>query len=430
MISKNDDILKSYIRRVLELQSQGQTRLSARDLEQVARELGLSDEDITQLNETVRHHLERARHYIQNDIWSDAILELEQAQELSPLDEEITLELARAHVGRWQEKQMVTDRNKARRLLKQLIKDNPHHRESYQLLRSLKTSVSSTSRATGRTRIFILAGVAALVFISVIVFIIILPIEPESTISSTDGVSEASVQHIPVSYLPGPHTDLTFDPAESKLNRYNHSDEFSYTLNGDLISSTDEIHELELQMQCVDAAGNPIFIETDHPISSATPYARPGESIPIYFIILKKDTHYMPIASVTLRIVSIQREPASDSYPLYPPLPIQWQHQAKPQFNFSIRIRSNDMRNGTTNRFNYVTLLLENHGNKTIKRMKAQLEWTDPMGAILDSNRRFLISPSDPPLRAHYKRPIRFIGTFPADYAAECTYRFTVEELE
>ena len=132
------DILQTYIERILTAQDQQESWLTEDDLAQTARELGLSDADLVRMDKAVEAQQRRGDGFVAHEQWSDAIKEYKQAVALRPLDVDLVHKLARSYQQRWLQTGQAADRAGAERLARRCVTLDPDHAASFQLLSELK----------------------------------------------------------------------------------------------------------------------------------------------------------------------------------------------------------------------------------------------------------------------------------------------------
>ena len=143
-MSERDQLVKTYIGRVLSLQQQKKDQLQQAELGDIAKELGLSESEIAEVEKEASDHFARGQGFVRYARWDDAIAELKEARSFSPLRVDLLHELALAYQSRYKEKQQKADREEARRLAKQTLELNPKHEPSFALLNALDQKPTSS----------------------------------------------------------------------------------------------------------------------------------------------------------------------------------------------------------------------------------------------------------------------------------------------
>lgn len=168
-------VLNNYIERVMELQRQRHDSLTLSDLKSVARELGMSDEDMAAADTAARDYQARGMRHIQHKLWSDAVEELTNAVALNPSNVEALYTLAVAHKERWLADGLEADREQAINYARRSLALDAGHTPSYQLLEMLRTMSGPTLKTMSRTaRSRALTVVGIILIIAFIIMIILL----------------------------------------------------------------------------------------------------------------------------------------------------------------------------------------------------------------------------------------------------------------
>lgn len=129
-----DSIIRSYVERITALEAARRNRLTSADLRDLARDLGMSDDDLAAAESTRRAHIDRAAGHVRYSQWDDAITELREALAYDPLDVDTLHTLALAHQGRWKKSGNQGDREEARAFSRRVLELDPRHDPSFALL--------------------------------------------------------------------------------------------------------------------------------------------------------------------------------------------------------------------------------------------------------------------------------------------------------
>jgi hypothetical protein len=133
-----DDVVRRFVERAERLRQERAAELSARDLEAIALELGMSEGDLTALRAEVDEHLTRARGYVEHELWDDAIGELAQIVDLTPGRADVLYTVALANAGRHRSTGDDGARRSAAAAARGCLQIDPSHRPSFELLRELE----------------------------------------------------------------------------------------------------------------------------------------------------------------------------------------------------------------------------------------------------------------------------------------------------
>jgi len=163
-----DQSLRNYIERITALQRERESTLTLSELQDVARELGMSDEDLAAAERAERTYLQRGLGLYRHQLWDEAIDDLTSAVALNPADVEALHALALAHEGRWRADGDDDDFAAAERYARQVLAIDPNYAPSFTLLSGLRKSTSANLVPADRRRLMII--VAAVVIIALIIF--------------------------------------------------------------------------------------------------------------------------------------------------------------------------------------------------------------------------------------------------------------------
>lgn len=136
-----DDHLQRFAARVVELQERAKTdtarRIDEALMVEVARELGMSEEELMKVKEESRAHKQRARALRSAGNLDEAVAELETAWAFNPLDVEATYMLADGLFTRSQRTHSAEEWARAKELCLQVINVAPAHAEAPALLNAI-----------------------------------------------------------------------------------------------------------------------------------------------------------------------------------------------------------------------------------------------------------------------------------------------------
>lgn len=134
-----DDHLQRFATKVVELQEKKRTLDEALMLE-VARDLGMSEEELVKVKEQSRAHKQRAQALRSAGSLDDAISELETAWAFNPLDVEIIYLLADGLFSRCQRSKDAAEWARALELAKQVLEIAPAHADAPALLTAIRNN--------------------------------------------------------------------------------------------------------------------------------------------------------------------------------------------------------------------------------------------------------------------------------------------------
>lgn len=146
MTSVSNHAVEIYIQRVTELSQSVRRIPTSEELEKLAVELGISNEEIEAAQKQSQDHLIRAKSYLSLKHWNDAIAELQEALVFNPSNLEILTCLATAYLGRWYKFHRQEDENNIRDTIRQCLTIKPDHEESLTLLASFDRASEQRQR--------------------------------------------------------------------------------------------------------------------------------------------------------------------------------------------------------------------------------------------------------------------------------------------
>jgi tetratricopeptide (TPR) repeat protein len=146
MTSVSNHAVEIYIQRVTELSQSVRRIPTSEELEKLAVELGISNEEIEAAQKQSQDHLIRAKSYLSLKHWDDAIAELQEALVFNPSNLEILTSLATAYLGRWYKHHRLEDEQNIRDTIRQCFAIKPDHEESLNILATLDREIEQRQR--------------------------------------------------------------------------------------------------------------------------------------------------------------------------------------------------------------------------------------------------------------------------------------------
>ncbi len=403
-MTRQESTLSTYLKRVMALKDERRGTPSEEELKAVAREIGLSDEDLAAIDQAAEDHAARGQGYLEHGRFSDAITELEEAVGVAPRRVEWLHDLSRAYVGRWREggEAADRDRDRAEALARECLELDPHHAASYEVLNELDRSPSASS--PGKRTAAVITLFAAAMLLTVVIAGTVLwntaedvgapsveaPV-PEAvnapvpvTSKPVGNESAARELDVPVTLDPGSTgVVLGLDPRLSRLVAYGSGQSF-YTLNAILSNrGASELDKLGLRLELLDDGGTVVDSATFEAPNKAAPVLRPGDAHAFHH--LEQTAASARAARLVVEIV--EQNPAASSYAAAAPLDFEWRAERPADLEIALRERS---RRFSENAFGkdgggYFDLVveIENTGERTIRGLKLEAEitgsgWTVP----------------------------------------------------
>lgn len=463
-----DRIIEAYIQRLLAWE----TPVTQATLTAVAKEVGLTGEELEAITTQSEVHLTRGRAYIEFGCLDDAVKELNQAATLAPLNLEILHSLANTYNLRHNRTSDLADRQKALMIAKRCVELKPDDKEALVLISFLDHSPDKRKQKTSKwtqQKIAALAGGAATIGFS-LMGLSRLPlfsqspaplgpapgtIIPGSAIySSEEAAATPEVKFfanvdIPVLFdYPG----LVIEARLSELGDY--EDEVYYQLKGVFVNASDqEFRKLTLNVEFLDRNENVLAATEKEAISVNDAVIRPGDTQT--FNLLQKITS--DLVTVRLSVTHIEQAPARRTY--VPPTPINygWDNLQPEGISFELASRSeafgssslstkpDDAEAGesadeqsdkqTSNRsssqpspraFNAEWVII-NTSNSPIRKLKLKTDFYSENERLLQSEDVLVVQNNDAPLLPGEIRPFRVIKPAVAGHER---YQVTVVEVE
>ncbi len=435
----DESILQDYIARLLSTQDERDEWLDEDDLKTVARDLGLSDEDLARIEATTEAHRQRGQHFSQHGAWDDAVAEYRQAVVLDPFDVPLVHALAVTHARRYEETRDREDRETAERYTRRCIELDPNHQPSYELLTALKQSPATAPPKPAARRAVILAFAMAMVVIAAAALVYLNsspppeapppPPPPPPTATVAPGAALPSEMQIPVRLLDADNArGLHLDVQRSLLNNYDST--FSYTLHATLLNQTDELHRLRMKMALVGADGAVVQTKYFDARSDHQPYLRPGDTAPVAELIYEKQPAPR-LQEVQLSVDIVEREPAASAYDATPPIPVTWEFTQPAHLDVEVYERESRISSGFREQMHFLTLAAYNQGTRSVQHLRLKVTWFDAQDATITSELTYVVPSTGPAMRSGETWLARAIGKFPeGEDTPFARYAVTVVEAE
>ncbi|HCR48943.1 MAG TPA: hypothetical protein DIW24_04895, partial [Bacteroidetes bacterium] len=417
----SEAILQKYLKRLMDAQDNpALPPLTQADLDRAARELGITEQQKTALEDRAQASLERALNFRQHQLWNDAIRELQFVISVRPLDLRVLYELAEAHRQRWNLMKDPDDRKQAEALARRCVEIDPHYRPAYVVLSALGESMPKTrpneaplpripQKTTSPNRNALWTGMSILGVLVLILFFWLSPSSskttqnklsgglsvPDGTNSNTSSESVNDLQ-VPVETAFGTH-DVSFEVQKSVLTPY--EDAFSYVLRGYISSKTKEMVQLKVQLKALDKTGQTLFTEFKEVLPTYETNVRPGEVLPVDLL------HYKAqkapnVASVLLTIAEVDLESAPPQYQTDKPLELKWDIPKPSGFILETFLRNARTTGFGNTRNVWLEVVVKNKGPQSVRTLQLRTVFYDASGSEIGSKESFFVSgASSPPIR-------------------------------
>lgn len=422
-MDKNTDIIAAYLTQVSALQERGEDPLSTQELQRIALELGISTAEIERAELAAQDHQHRAEQFLQRQLFDDAIVQLQAAVVLRPMDEQLIMQLADAHFHRWQHSKQTDDHEAASRLARQVLVVDANHHRAYDLLGALQLE----RRAPVGRRSWILAAC----IIGTVLLVLggasrLLPPAPSSSAEPASAITSASpavvtaqparpnVTIVPAEDLP----DATLSIAHAQHRVY--QDSWSYTIKGRLTNNTAvQINTLNAVVTVRSSSGEILSRRNVDVQPKYRAPLRPGD-VCGYSVLLLERTAFPEEArplDVTLAVNGHTTQTAAASYPPDTPAQLQWPNGV-PSAGISVgaALRSEQtspsLSDSIYHRATY-RLTVDEH-SAAVSLLKLQLTHHDATGnPIGDGTAIYAVTTDQPPLEPGESRNVLFLTMLP-----------------
>jgi tetratricopeptide (TPR) repeat protein len=147
MTSISQNVIEAYIERVTELSQSVRRIPTSEELERIATELGIGDEEIREAQKQSQDNFTRSKSYLSLKHWDDAIAEVREALVFSPSNLDMLTFLANAYLGRWSETHRREDENNIRATIRQCLAIKPDCEEGLKLLAKLDRAIAQRKQS-------------------------------------------------------------------------------------------------------------------------------------------------------------------------------------------------------------------------------------------------------------------------------------------
>ncbi len=457
-MEKQNENLKAYFSKILELQQQQRNRaLSENELHDIALSLGVSEADWQFVQKVFENHRTRAQGYLQHSNWQDAIPEFEQALTLKPIDLTCLYGIARAYELKWQQSDNKTDAQQAENYAKQCLEIKPDHQEALKLISNLRQNKPTHSRqkktVAQKTMQSILISVAVMVMViaAAVVFLVQNPSndyrEPLPTIeenttrsqNSSPVVEESNNQDAlagktPTIFVANEYAkNLELEVESALMKPYTSSNSYSFEFKADLKLKAIEVDMLKFKVELLNTAGEVVAVDNQEVIKDYMPVFRNGDVVPIGFSIYRKDTDIPEVKEVRLTLNGISAEENDAVFDKSPTIPVNWSFKKPSNFDIELRERQSVFEkltfqpNQTRHR---LVLEVLNTGKSSIKQLKIEVEWLDVQGKTLHTSDNIITYSSQPPIKRQQTRIDWFFENIPQPLGVVKNYRINVISID
>jgi len=393
----DEDVLQSYVDRLLQLQSERAESLTSSELREVAYDLGLTDDDLQAAAEAAEKGLQRGLGYLQHGRHDDAIHELEAASALAPERTDLLYATARAYRDRYRVRHGSDDRSQAELYARRCLELDPQHQQSYQLLNDLdgmSVSVTAQPVAAGRNfRWLLLPGAVVGLLVFVLLWFLssapathVAPPAPPVVVAEavpSTTVAVPDLPAVPVQFvIPDALSGVELKARKSRLDYY--GDGGFYKLTGELVNHSKlEFEELKAFVELLDDAGTVVASDASTILSSHEASVRPGD----IWVFDSLTRVAKPATKVRVTLQDYEAGPAATSYATPKPVPVTWAFERPADLQVEVSERSSS-KSGSG--YFQTEFAIKNVGTKPIKLMRFQMRYLDAAGKQLATREFFL----------------------------------------
>lgn len=412
MKESSNPLLEKYIARLLDLQQRSVEQLTQAEMQEIAKEIGLTEQDLAEAAQKVKDAIQRSQTYQEAGRWKEAEKELQFAADLQPFDADIESLLASFYFEKWKKFHRSEDFQAIETHIQKCLSLSPRHTTATQLLKDLDIEKRRKQR---NRKIKIAIAAVILPFLVVTAFIFLNEIgvfDPKPT------GFEGRTYQIPVEFVPHAEAEgvnVAMNYCEIRHSEYTGSNSIDYVCLGKITSQKFEIQSLRLkaeflnEKQQVVATDDYVWIVnannamsryqdgfTIHPQDRLSLSLGKGFGM-IYF---KDNQAPTEIKKMRLLVDAIQRYMPPASYPVYPIIPLSWISVPPNYLTFEAKERQNriieEQDDATT--VHLLNVEITHTGTAPCRELIVQLDWLDAERKVISSKDIPLISLKHEPL--------------------------------
>ncbi len=379
MTWKPDQILQAYLDHALNIRGTKQPHPSPAELQEVARELGMTSEDLAAADAEAEKCFTRGQGFLEHGHLEDAITDLSRAAALRPLHLDTVLALAWAHVKQWNATHQSNHRAQAERLARFCLDVDPRLEGAFAVLSALKQPKAKAPAvpvllvSTVLFGLVVAGGVVALMVRGPVAAPPVANVGTKRLVEHNPPTATPAAGAVPVAVSvasDGDSAGFTFQAHHSQLTRY--PERAFYKLNGLLSQSTGkEIHALDVKVELLDETGATVQSEVRHVLGTLMqPPHRPKDTIALGLMVQAPAT----VTAARLVVVALDARPGASSYAAATPLALGGAAHRAP-FDVGLGIRDIYVTPVFNEAASWCTVVLEirNAGETQVGTLKFQL---------------------------------------------------------
>lgn len=374
-----EDLLKNYVEAVLKFQQEKQnTRWTLAELESFSKNLGLTEEDLTQIEEHFKACLDRGNGFLYYQHLEKAIPELEMAVTLKPLHAEALYATAQAYTKQWQKKRLKKDFEKALEYAERTLQSDPRHQGAIKLI---SDTTKNNQKRNNRNKTFLWIVSVIIVGISISLFLNFWLNTNENTNNNNNNtiIEQKNIYinenqgEIPLKLIIAPTKEKIIDvDIHSSFWRKN-NEKKDYYAKLIIKSNTLEIQSFEAKLQLFDEENQKI-IEEEWNLENDFKYEiRPEDEFPLNKIIQNIPNN---IKEAKLLITNIKYN-QPEKYESSKIIDIEYENLNKNEYQLKIKERHQLIETEADGFYHTLQFEIENKTKKTLNYLKLKVIWYD-----------------------------------------------------
>jgi hypothetical protein len=445
-----DDMIRSYVSRVMEVRERREGAMRAEDLRAIARDIGLSEEDLAAAEQEALDHIARGRQFLQHGRPDDAIAALSKAVALAPDQLDARIDLAQALRDRFRRTGRDEDRAASISQARACIDQDPSCQRAYLLLNELdQPAVGAGSSGAGvgaliaaaLGAVILLGGVAAVGFLTfassssspmppeVITYepaSSAEPAEPPVEPPAVTTAQPASAPQLPLEVKLPANSGLTATVISSQYDYYEYNKTGYYKgvveLRNDLKEKA--FTELPGTLRLLGGDGANLAADSNDQLSMAgNNHMMPGDTLSISLFEELKVAPERVVFEVAAPKTTLAKLRSS------PPTQLSWDVETpfKERVTMSTRRFAFNRYNNAAKGYASLALELRVSGDTPVKEGKLRIELLNARGELITHKPLYLPGLSGGPIRPDTVRLIS--GTWESEVDV-ASVRVVVEEIE
>jgi len=402
MEKQNNQVLEQYIYKLYQLQMEKRQNLTKQKLIEVATEMGLSENELKEIEQDASRHIERAHSFLSSKRFDSAEIEFNAALELCPLHEEFIIQKAQMYVQWYKTDSKRSYLNEAEALAKRCLEITPNFATAIHLLNELDTIKRKKRRK--RRWIFILSTM----FFSLLTLFILFVLSQQGFFIKPHGMEGAKYK-IPVAVEESEFTKgivFQFNDAAIEHDEYKGSTYFDLEIAGKVIADSIEIRELMMNGVFLDTQGEVVAEQVFWFVHPDDFVLRPADCV--YFnpsdfwsVTNFNDRNVRKIARLVLKSEKVTTYLAADFYADGDKIPTLWLQKKPSHLAFEIAIRSNRvgvLHESDRSTEHDLVLELKHTGKEICRELVVNISWFDKKKVELGNHDYTVFDFNAPPL--------------------------------